>query len=117
MLFSIIVSLLQAAIAVAIVSGIVYLFVKKPMVFICTIAVALILTGIVVAPSVAEEATIEVHGCITRVAPEFCDNYPYLIVTVETFNGELYMYYSEEEIDIQGVVTLVLFGDKVIDVY
>lgn len=117
MLYSILISLLQASIAVAFVVGLIYLFVKKPMVLFCTIAVAIVLTGLVIAPSVAEETTVEVQGYITRVAPEFFDNYPCLIVTVKTFNGEVYTYYSEEEIDVQGIVTLVLFGDEVIDAY
>ena len=117
MLYSLLVSFLQAAIAVAIVAGIVYLFIKKPMVFICTVAVALVITGLAIAPSVAEEATVEIQGAITRVAPEVFDGHPCLIVTVETFDGEVYTYYSEEEIDVQGIVTLVLFGDEVIDAY
>ena len=117
MFYSIIASLLQAAIVIAIAIGIIYLFVKKPMVFIYTIAVAIVLTGLVVAPSVAEEVTTEAQGVITRVSPKFFDNYPRLIITVETFDGEVYTYYSEEEIDTQGIVTLVLFGDEVIDTY
>ena len=57
-----------------------------------------------------------VEGIITRVAPGFFDGYPVIIVTVETFDGEIYTYYSEDEIDVQGIVVLTLFGEEVLNV-
>lgn len=56
------------------------------------------------------------EGVITKVAPELFNGYPILIVTVETSDGQVYTYYSENEIDTEGIVILILFGDKVIDV-
>lgn len=64
----------------------------------------------------SEELFTTVEGTITRVAPEYIE-YPALIVTVETFDGNVYTYYAEEEIDINGTVTLLLFLDEVIDVF
>lgn len=117
MFYSIIFSLLQAIVAVAIISALVYLFIKRPMVLICTLAVAIVLGGLIIVPSIAEEAIVEVNGYIIHVAPEFFNGYPVLVVTVETFEGEVYTYFSEEEIDTTGIVTLLLFGEEVIDVY
>lgn len=57
-----------------------------------------------------------VEGVITRVAPEVFNGYPILVVTVETFEGEIYTYYSEDEIDTEGIVILTLFGDEVLNV-
>ena len=84
------------------------------------------LTIIVVAAAILFAAVLTLHGAaraedlkqgvITRVAPEIFNDYPILVVTVETFDGEVYTYFAEEEIDVQGVVALVLFGEEVIDV-
>lgn len=56
------------------------------------------------------------EGVIVKVAPEIFNNYPVLVVTVETFDGEIYTYYSEEEIDTEGIVLLTLFGKEVLNV-
>jgi ABC-type uncharacterized transport system permease subunit len=108
--------LLGAALIVALIALFVYVCVKEPKVFVITLFVAIVLVGLVVAPTVAETQFREVQGYIVKVAPEYFDNYPVLVVTVETFDGEVYLYYAEDEIDVQGVVTLFLFGDEVIDV-
>jgi small-conductance mechanosensitive channel len=108
--------LLGAALIVALIALFVYVCIKDPKVLVITLFVAIILTGLVIAPTVAETQFREVQGYILKVAPEYFDNYPVLVVTVETVEGEVYLYYAEDEIDVQGVVTLLLFGNEVIDV-
>ena len=117
MFIDIIICLFLGTIIVSILGVVIYIFIKHPEILIMAIFVAIILVGLAVCPSVAEEAFIEKEGVITRVAPELFNNYPILIVTVETFDGEEYTYYTEEEIDVQGVVTLLLFENEVINVY
>ena len=113
---SIFMCFLGAAFIVALITLFVYVCVKEPKVFVITLFVAIILTGLIIAPTVAETQFKEVQGYIVRVAPEYFDNYPVLVVTVETVKGEVYLYYAEDEIDVQGIVTLLLFRDEVIDV-
>lgn len=115
-MFDLFISFLQAAIIIAALFCFIYICVKYPKFLVMVIFVATILIGIVVCPSVAEEAFIEKEGVITRVAPELFNNYPILVVTVETFDGNVYTYYSEDEIDTEGIVTLTLFGDEVLNV-
>ena len=117
MFIDIAISLFLAAVIVAICGTCIYVFIKHPEVLIMAIFVTIILIGLVVCPSVAEEICTEKEGVITRVAPETFNGYPILVVTVETSDGEVYTYYAEEEIDIQGTVTLMLFGEEVVDVY
>lgn len=84
------------------------------------------LVAIVIIASLLFAAVLTLHGAaraedlkqgiITRVAPEIFNDYPILIVTVETFDGEVYTYFAEEEIDVQGIIILVLFGEEVVDV-
>ena len=113
---SIISCLFAAALVVALISLFIYICVKEPKILVISLFVAIILIGLVVAPTVAETQFKEVKGYIVKVAPEYIDNYPVLIVTVETVEGEVYTYYSEDEIDTTGVVRLFLFGDEVVDV-
>lgn len=117
MFIDIIISLFLAAVVAAICGTCIYIFIKHPEVLVMVIFVAIILIGIVVCPSVAEEAFTEKEGVITRVAPELFNNYPILIVTIETFDGNVYTYYSEDKIDTEGIVILTLFGEEVVDVY
>ena len=58
----------------------------------------------------------KVGGFITKVAPEYFNGYPVLIVTVECFDGNIYTYYSEDKIDTEGIVILTLFEDEVLNV-
>ena len=117
MLFSILISLVQAAIIVAAVVGFIALCIKNPKVLVITLFVVFCLAGLVIAPTVAEEVTTKVEGVITNVAPIFADGYPQLVVTVTTFDGEEYEYYAKGKIDVTGIVTLVLCRDEVVDVY
>ena len=116
MLYDLILSFVAAAMALSAIAVIVYIFFRHPKVLVMFLFVALLLVGLVVAPTVAEELR-EDKGYITRVAPEMFDGYPVLVVTVETFSGEVYTYYAEEEINVQGEITLLLFGEEVVDVY
>lgn len=83
--------------------------------FVAVILFALIVFGACALQNAAKADEIK-HGIITRVAPELFNSYPVLVITVETFDGQIYTYYSEEEIDVQGTVILTLFGDEVLDV-
>lgn len=108
--------LLQASIVVAALFFVTYICVKYPKVFVIGIFVAIILVGLVIAPTVAESKEIVVvRGVITKVAPVFV-NHELLLVTVETFNGEIYTYYAEGEIDVVGVIELTIFEDEIINV-
>lgn len=105
-------SLLQAAIIIAAIIGFIAMCIKNPKVLVIVLFVTFCLVGLVIAPTVAEEATVA-RSIITHVAPSFLDNYPILIVTVETFDGEVYTYYAEEEVDTTGIITLVLVDNEV----
>ena len=90
---------------------------KKLRTFVAIILVSSILFActLTLHGALAEALIRKVEGTIIRVAPEYC-GYPMLIVTVESIDGEIYTYYAEDEIDVTGIITLVLFGDEVIDV-
>ena len=80
------------------------------------VLVAAVLFAFVLTLHGAARAENVVEGVITRVAPEFFNDYPILVVTVETFDGEVYTYYSEDEIDVQGIVVLTIFEEEVLNV-
>lgn len=83
---------------------------------IAVILCAMLIYGAFAMQNAVAEDFITIEGTIIRVAPGFIDNHPMLIVTVETINGEVYTYFSEEEIDVQGTVLITLFNDEVINV-
>ena len=116
MLIDLLNSLFFATILVAFLIGVIWFFAKFPKLFVIVLFVTIILVGLVIAPTVAEGLA-ETQGVITRVTPELFDGYPVIIVTVETVNGEVYTYFAEDEINVQGAVTLLLFGEEVVDVY